>query len=68
MPQVELMPTKGVDLETAGAYIKAGAIAVGAGSRLVGKALIAAKQYSRITENAAQMVQIVARSEGRQIA
>ena len=64
MPQVELMPTKGVDLETAGAYIKAGAIAVGAGSRLVSKALIAAKQYSRITENAAQMVRIVREAKG----
>ena len=32
LPQVELLPTKGIDFDTAAAYIKAGAIAVGAGS------------------------------------
>jgi 2-dehydro-3-deoxyphosphogluconate aldolase/(4S)-4-hydroxy-2-oxoglutarate aldolase len=64
LPQIELLPTKGVDSETAGAYIKAGAIAVGAGSLLVSKALIAAKQYSRITENAAQLVRVVREAKG----
>ena len=64
LPQVELLPTKGVDFDTAGAYIKAGAIAVGAGSLLVSKALIAAKQYARITENAERMVQIVREAKG----
>ena len=36
LPQVELMPTGGVDFDTAASFIKAGAIAVGAG-RLVGR-------------------------------
>jgi 2-dehydro-3-deoxyphosphogluconate aldolase / (4S)-4-hydroxy-2-oxoglutarate aldolase len=64
LPQVELMPTKGVDFDTAAAFIKAGAIAVGAGSNLVNKALIAAKDYARITENAKRMVQIVRDAKG----
>ena len=68
LPQVELLPTKGVDFDTAAAYIKAGAIAVGAGSSLVNKALIAAKHYARITENAAAVGPDRPRSEGRQIA
>jgi 2-dehydro-3-deoxyphosphogluconate aldolase / (4S)-4-hydroxy-2-oxoglutarate aldolase len=59
LPQIELLPTKGVDFDTAAAYIRAGAIAVGAGASLVNKALIAAKQYARIAENAARMIQIV---------
>ncbi|MFZ1937250.1 MAG: bifunctional 4-hydroxy-2-oxoglutarate aldolase/2-dehydro-3-deoxy-phosphogluconate aldolase [Thermoguttaceae bacterium] len=59
LPQIELLPTKGVDFDTAAAYIKAGAIAVGAGTNLVNKALIAARQYAQITENAARMIQIV---------
>ena len=59
LPQIELLPTKGVDFNTAAAYIKAGAIAVGAGTNLVNKALIAAKQYARIKENAERMVHIV---------
>jgi 2-dehydro-3-deoxyphosphogluconate aldolase / (4S)-4-hydroxy-2-oxoglutarate aldolase len=66
LPQIELLPTKGVDFETAGAYIKAGAIAVGAGASLVSKALIAAKQYDRISENAARMIQIVREARGGQ--
>ena len=64
LPQVELLPTKGVDLNTAGAFIKAGAIAVGAGSALVSKALMAAKDYARITENARKFSQIVREARG----
>jgi len=63
LPQVELLPTKGVDFETAPAFIQAGAIAVGAGSCLVSKALMAAKDYARITENAGRLTRIV--SEAR---
>ena len=64
LPQIELMPTKGVDFNTAAAYIKAGAIAVGTGSCLVNKALIAAKDYSTITENARKFIQIVREAKG----
>lgn len=59
LPQIELMPTKGVDFETAPAFIKAGAIAVGTGSCLVNKALLAAKDYAQITENAARLARSV---------
>jgi 2-dehydro-3-deoxyphosphogluconate aldolase/(4S)-4-hydroxy-2-oxoglutarate aldolase len=59
LPQVELLPTRGIDFDTAGAFIKAGAIAVGAGGSLVNKALMAAGDYARITANAERMVQIV---------
>jgi 2-dehydro-3-deoxyphosphogluconate aldolase / (4S)-4-hydroxy-2-oxoglutarate aldolase len=64
LPQIELMPTKGIDFDTAAAYIKAGAIAVGTGSCLVGKALIAAKDYNRMTENARRFVTIVREAKG----
>lgn len=64
LPQVELLPTKGVDFNTASAYIKAGAIAVGTGSALVGKALIAAKDYATITANAKKFAQLVREAKG----
>lgn len=35
LPQIPLMPTGGIDLDNAGQYIKAGAVAVGVGSTLV---------------------------------
>ena len=59
LPQIELLPTKGVDFETAPAFIKAGAIAVGTGSCLVNKALMAARDYAKITENAERFIRIV---------
>jgi 2-dehydro-3-deoxyphosphogluconate aldolase/(4S)-4-hydroxy-2-oxoglutarate aldolase len=64
LPQIELMPTKGVDFDTAAAFIKAGAIAVGSGSCLVSKALIEAKQYATITENAVRFVELVRNAKG----
>jgi 2-dehydro-3-deoxyphosphogluconate aldolase/(4S)-4-hydroxy-2-oxoglutarate aldolase len=64
LPQIELLPTKGVDTKTAGAFLKAGAIAVGAGSALVSKALMSAKDYARITENAEQFSRIVREIRG----
>jgi 2-dehydro-3-deoxyphosphogluconate aldolase / (4S)-4-hydroxy-2-oxoglutarate aldolase len=64
LPQIELLPTKGIDYDTAAAYVKAGAIAVGAGSSLVNKALIAAKDYNRITENAKRLVTVVREAKG----
>lgn len=65
LPQIELMPTKGVDFDTAGAFIKAGAIAVGTGSCLVSKALMAAKDYAQITENAERFTRIVREARER---
>ncbi len=59
LPQISLLPTKGIDFSTAGAYIKAGAFAVGAGGALVSKALIAAGDYDRITANARELARIV---------
>jgi 2-dehydro-3-deoxyphosphogluconate aldolase / (4S)-4-hydroxy-2-oxoglutarate aldolase len=64
LPQIELLPTKGVDFGTAAAYIKAGAIAVGTGSALVNKALIAARNYTQITDNAKKFAQIVREAKG----
>lgn len=64
LPQVELMPTKGVDFETATAFIKAGAIAVGTGSCLVSKALMAAKDHAGITENAKRFIKIIREAKG----
>jgi 2-dehydro-3-deoxyphosphogluconate aldolase/(4S)-4-hydroxy-2-oxoglutarate aldolase len=59
LPQIELLPTDGVDFETAAAYIKAGAIAVGAGRSLLTKALIAEKDFGKITGQAERFSKLV---------
>jgi 2-dehydro-3-deoxyphosphogluconate aldolase/(4S)-4-hydroxy-2-oxoglutarate aldolase len=59
-PHIEVMPTGAVNRETAPAFIKAGACAVGVGGELAGKALIAARDFATITKNAQAFMAIVA--------
>ncbi|MGL4462411.1 MAG: bifunctional 4-hydroxy-2-oxoglutarate aldolase/2-dehydro-3-deoxy-phosphogluconate aldolase, partial [Planctomycetia bacterium] len=48
LPQIRLMPTGGVDLNTAGEFLKAGACALGLGSALVDKKAVADGDMARI--------------------
>ena len=59
LPQIRLMPTGGVDLNTAEAFLKAGACCLGVGSALVDPKLIAAGQFDRIRDLAAQYSAVV---------
>jgi 2-dehydro-3-deoxyphosphogluconate aldolase/(4S)-4-hydroxy-2-oxoglutarate aldolase len=59
MPFLKLAPTGGVDLKTAGDWIKAGAVAIGAGSSLVPKDAMAKGDWGAITGLARQFVEIV---------
>ncbi|PSP81607.1 2-dehydro-3-deoxyphosphogluconate aldolase [Halobacteriales archaeon QS_1_68_20] len=59
MPEVPLMPTGGVDLDSAADYVRAGAVAVGVGSALVPDDLVAERDFDRITERAASFVNVV---------
>lgn len=52
LPQVELVPTGGVNLDTVADFLAAGSAAVGVGSELVDNKCIADKNYSLITERA----------------
>ena len=65
LPQLRLMPTGGVTCDNAGAWIRAGAVAVGAGSALVDPEAVAAGDFDAITTNARQFIEAVrsARSE-----
>jgi len=56
-PQIRLMPTGGVNLETLPAFIKAGACALGVGSSLVEPQAIKTGNFSRLRDLAAQYVQ-----------
>jgi 2-dehydro-3-deoxyphosphogluconate aldolase/(4S)-4-hydroxy-2-oxoglutarate aldolase len=65
LPQVRLMPTGGVDLTTAAAFLQAGACCLGIGSQLVEAKAVADGNFDRICDLARQYVAIVkqARSE-----
>jgi 2-dehydro-3-deoxyphosphogluconate aldolase/(4S)-4-hydroxy-2-oxoglutarate aldolase len=51
LPQILLVPTGGVNLQNAGAFIRAGATALGAGGELVDKKAVKEKKFNIITEN-----------------
>ncbi|PHS11623.1 MAG: 2-dehydro-3-deoxyphosphogluconate aldolase [Blastopirellula sp.] len=59
LPQVKLMPTGGVNLETAADFIQAGACCLGIGGSLVEKSALQANDMQRIQDLAAQYVKIV---------
>ncbi|MGE3805421.1 MAG: bifunctional 4-hydroxy-2-oxoglutarate aldolase/2-dehydro-3-deoxy-phosphogluconate aldolase [Gemmataceae bacterium] len=65
LPQVKLMPTGGVDLNTAADFLKAGACCLGVGGQLVEAKAIAEKNFDRIRSLATQYREIVQRTRQR---
>ena len=61
LPQIELVPVGGVNLDTAADFIRAGAAAVGVGSALINQKLLDAEDFSTLTERARRFVEEVAR-------
>lgn len=59
LPQIELIPTGGVSLTTAGDFIRAGAAALGVGTDLVDIKAIREGNPKLITERAKQFLEIV---------
>jgi 2-dehydro-3-deoxyphosphogluconate aldolase / (4S)-4-hydroxy-2-oxoglutarate aldolase len=61
-PQIEMIPTGGVNLETAGEFLKAGACAVAVGGELVDAHSIKQGHYHVIEERARQYLAAVAKA------
>jgi 2-dehydro-3-deoxyphosphogluconate aldolase/(4S)-4-hydroxy-2-oxoglutarate aldolase len=61
LPQVRLMPTGGVDLTTAAAFLEAGACCLGVGGQLVEPRAVAARNFDRIRDLARQYRAVVSR-------
>jgi 2-dehydro-3-deoxyphosphogluconate aldolase/(4S)-4-hydroxy-2-oxoglutarate aldolase len=61
-PQIEMIPTGGVNLETTGDFLKAGACAVAVGGELVDPKAIAAGRYEVLVEKARQYLAAVAKA------
>jgi 2-dehydro-3-deoxyphosphogluconate aldolase/(4S)-4-hydroxy-2-oxoglutarate aldolase len=59
LPQIRLMPTGGVNLQTIGDFLRAGACAVGVGSSLVEPQALAAADFARMESLARQYVKAV---------
>lgn len=59
LPNVKLLPTGGVNLETAADYIHAGASALGVGGELVDAAALKAGRTDELTHRARSLIQAV---------
>ena len=59
LPQIPMIPTGGVNLETAAAFLRAGASALGIGGELISKAALDSGNFAAITESAKQFIALV---------
>ncbi len=55
MPHIPIMPTGGINVQNARAWVDKGAVCLGVGSALVNKSLIASGDFDAITEQAVLM-------------
>lgn len=64
LPQIDLVPTGGVNLQTAADFIKAGATALGLGADLVDLRALRDGKARELTERAQKLVEIVRTARG----
>jgi 2-dehydro-3-deoxyphosphogluconate aldolase/(4S)-4-hydroxy-2-oxoglutarate aldolase len=62
LPQIEMIPTGGVNLETTPEFLKAGACAVAVGGELVDAKLVKAGEYGKIEELAKKYLEVIAKT------
>jgi len=62
LPHIPLLPTGGVTVDNAGAFIKAGACAVAVGGNLASAQAISEGAYEQITQNAMRFVEAIKRT------
>jgi 2-dehydro-3-deoxyphosphogluconate aldolase/(4S)-4-hydroxy-2-oxoglutarate aldolase len=62
LPMLQIIPTGGVDVNTCGAFLKAGCAAVAAGSSLVSKEVLKNKDWAKLEQTAAAFVAAVAKA------
>jgi 2-dehydro-3-deoxyphosphogluconate aldolase / (4S)-4-hydroxy-2-oxoglutarate aldolase len=61
-PHIEMIPTGGVNLETAGEFLKAGACAVAVGGELVDAKAIGEGKFDVLEERARQYLEVIAKA------
>jgi 2-dehydro-3-deoxyphosphogluconate aldolase/(4S)-4-hydroxy-2-oxoglutarate aldolase len=59
LPALRIVPTGGVDLQTAGEFLKSGCVGLGVGSSLLTREILAASNWSELTVLARKFVEVV---------
>ncbi|MCC7354433.1 MAG: bifunctional 4-hydroxy-2-oxoglutarate aldolase/2-dehydro-3-deoxy-phosphogluconate aldolase [Anaerolineae bacterium] len=65
LPQIDLVPVGGVELDNTAEFIRAGSAAVGVGGSLINDKVLEAKDFATLTERARRFVEEVARGRAR---
>lgn len=65
LPHIKLVPTGGVNLDTVGDFIRAGAAALGVGSSLVSKDMLKKRDFAGLTRTAAAFLERIQQARGR---
>ncbi len=65
LPQIDLVPVGGVELDNAADFIRAGSAALGVGSALVDQKLLDRGDFAALTERARGFIEAVARGRGQ---
>jgi 2-dehydro-3-deoxyphosphogluconate aldolase/(4S)-4-hydroxy-2-oxoglutarate aldolase len=65
LPHLKIVPTGGVDVNTAADFIKSGCVAVAAGSSLVSKEILKNREWAKLTDLASQFIAAVAKARGK---
>ena len=64
LPQLEIVPVGGVDLNTAADFIRKGAAALGVGDSLINQKLLEAGDMVKLTRRAARFIEEVKKGRG----
>ena len=64
LPMLQIIPTGGVTPETAGEFLKAGCVALGAGSALVSKEILRSHDWKQLQQRAEAFVRAVRKARG----
>ena len=65
LPHLRLVPTGGVDLQTAPEFLKAGCAALGVGSSLLTAEILRTKNWPELTRLAGEFVRVVREARAR---
>jgi 2-dehydro-3-deoxyphosphogluconate aldolase / (4S)-4-hydroxy-2-oxoglutarate aldolase len=59
LPMLQIIPTGGVTASTAAAFLQAGSVALGVGTALVSRDILAERAWKKLTQRAVELVQAV---------
>jgi 2-dehydro-3-deoxyphosphogluconate aldolase/(4S)-4-hydroxy-2-oxoglutarate aldolase len=67
LPHLQIVPTGGVDLQTAPEFLKAGCVALGVGSSLISADILKSENWAELTRLASEYAGVVRRAREKAV-